>query len=135
MWNFSFLQSFAERESFSKSLVELHIDFSHYQFSMEKTNKSLLWDYFEKLPNGEGKCKTCKREIACTSGNTIGLGRHLLSHHVKLNKVLIYRVTFLTGPALKVLSAEDGKIPTKKVKVWVKTSYFICKIPLLSLFW
>ena len=29
----------------------------------------------------------------------------------------IYRVTFLTGPALKVLSVGDGKIPTKKVKV------------------
>ena len=28
---------------------------------MEKTNKSLLWDYFEKLPNGSGKCKTCKK--------------------------------------------------------------------------
>ena len=27
-----------------------------------------------------------------------------------------YRVVFLTGPALKVLSVEDGKIPTKKVK-------------------
>ena len=30
-----------------------------------------------------------------------------------------YRVTFLTGPALKVLSVGDGKIPTKKVKVRV----------------
>ena len=30
---------------------------------------------------------------------------------------LIYRVTFLTGPALKVLSVGYGKIPTKKVKV------------------
>ena len=28
-----------------------------------------------------------------------------------------YRVIFLTGPALKVLSVGDGKIPTKKVKV------------------
>ena len=26
---------------------------------------------------------------------------------------------FLTGPALKVLSVEDGKIPTKKVKAKV----------------
>ena len=26
----------------------------------------------------------------------------------------IYRVVFLTGPALKVLSVGDGKIPTKK---------------------
>ena len=42
---------------------------------------------------------------------------------------------FFTGSALKVLSVGDGKIPTKKVKVWVKTSYFLCEIPLLSLFW
>ena len=34
-----------------------------------------------------------------------------------------YRVVFLTGPALKVLSVEDGKIPTKKVKVHGK---FLC---------
>ena len=33
-----------------------------------------------------------------------------------------YRVFF--GPALKVLSVEDGKIPTRKVKVQVKTSHF-----------
>ena len=37
--------------------------------------------------------------------------------------VKIYRVVFLTGPALKVLSVEDGKIPTKKVKVHGK---FLC---------
>ena len=30
---------------------------------------------------------------------------------------------FFTGPALKVLSVEDGKIPTKKVKVHGK---FLC---------
>ena len=30
-----------------------------------------------------------------------------------------YRVVFLTGSALKVLSAGDGKIPNKKVKVRV----------------
>ena len=30
---------------------------------------------------------------------------------------IYYRVIFLTGPALKVLSVGDGKIPTKKVKV------------------
>ena len=46
-----------------------------------------------------------------------------------------YRVTFLTGPDLNVLSVGDDKIPTKIVKVWVKTSYFLCEIPLLSLFW
>ena len=84
------LQSFAERENYSKSLVECHTNFSQQQFSMEKTNKSLLWDFFEKLPNGAGKCKTCKKEIACTAGNTTGLGRHLSSHHGNLNKVLIY---------------------------------------------
>ena len=31
----------------------------------------------------------------------------------------LYRVTFLTGPALNVLSVGDGKIPTKKVKARV----------------
>ena len=41
---------------------------------------------------------------------------------------------FLTGSALKVLSVEDGKIPTKKVKVGVKTSHILCDIPSLSLF-
>ena len=41
---------------------------------------------------------------------------------------------FFTGSALKVLSVEDGKIPTKKVKVGVKTSHILCDIPLLSLF-
>ena len=30
---------------------------------------------------------------------------------------LFYRVIFLTGPALKVLSVGDGKNPTKKMKV------------------
>ena len=24
---------------------------------MEKSNKSLLWEYFERLPDGSGKCK------------------------------------------------------------------------------
>ena len=57
---------------------------------MEKSNKSLLWEYFEKLPDGSGRCKTCKKQIACTSGNTTGLGRHLTSFHGNLNKVLIY---------------------------------------------
>ena len=33
--------------------------------------------------------------------------------------VLLYRVIFLTGSALKVRSVGDGKIPTKKVKVRV----------------
>ena len=32
-------------------------------------------------------------------------------------KLATYRVVFMTGSALKVLSVEDGKIPTKKVKV------------------
>ena len=40
----------------------------------------------------------------------------------KVNALMVvyrYRVVFLTGPALKVLSVEDGKIPTNKVKVRV----------------
>ena len=36
-----------------------------------------------------------------------------------LVKKINYRVIFLTGPALKVLSVGDGKNPTKKVKVRV----------------
>ena len=52
---------------------------------MEKSNKSLLWEYFEKLPDGSGRCKTCKKQIACTSGNTTGLGRHLTSGGVPKN--------------------------------------------------
>ena len=51
-----------------------------------------------------------------------------------IEKLETYRVVFLTGSALKVLSVEDGKIPTKKVKVGVKTSHILCDIPLLSLF-
>ena len=47
----------------------------------------------------------------------------------------LYRVIFLNGPALKVLSVGDGKVPTKKVKVLVKFSHFLCDISLLSLFW
>ena len=44
-------------------------------------------------------------------------------------------MVFLTGSALKVLSVlRDGKIPTKKGKVRVKTSHFLCEMPLLSLF-
>ena len=62
---------------------------------MEKTNKSLLWAYFEKLPNGGGKCNTCKKEIACTAGNTTGLGRHLASQHSQLNKVWIFIEIYL----------------------------------------
>ena len=57
---------------------------------------------------------------------------HFMSHFIR---VQIQGGFFLTGSALKVLSAEDGKIPTKKVKVGVKTSHILCDIPLLSLFW
>ena len=63
---------------------------SHQQLLMEKaTNKSFLWDYYEKLPlpNGGAKCLTCKKEIAITSGNTTGLARHLESQHNQLYKV------------------------------------------------
>ena len=46
-----------------------------------------------------------------------------------------YRVFFSKGPALKVLSVGDSKIPTKKVKVLVRFSHLLSDIPLLSLFW
>ena len=32
-------------------------------------------------------------------------------------------------------SIGDGKVPTKKVKVLIKFSHFLCDIPLLSLLW
>ena len=102
-------KSFAKRENFSKNLVERHTNFSQQRFSMEKTNKSLLWDYFEKLPNGSGKCKTCKKEIACTAGNTTGLGRHLSSHHVNLNKVLRYLCGISSDFFLMFQELEDKK--------------------------
>ena len=49
-------------------------------------------------------------------------GKYVYYEIVPQNKILeqphvFYRVTFLTGPALNVLSVGDGKIPTKKVKV------------------
>ena len=63
-------------------------DIIHWQLLMEHTSKhSLVWDYFEKLPTGKASCKTCRKEVACTGGNTTGLGRHLDSHHKKLFKV------------------------------------------------
>ena len=49
-------------------------------------------------------------------------------------KITLYRVIFLTGPALKVRSVGDGKVPTKKVKVLLKFSHFLCDIPLLHFF-
>ena len=51
------------------------------------------------------------------------------------SQIPFYRVFFFTGSALKVLSVGDGKISTKKGKVRVKTSHFLCEMPLLSLFW
>ena len=50
-------------------------------------------------------------------------------HLSTLCKIIWKCVFFLTGSALKVLSVGDGKIPTKKMKVSVKTSYFLCEIP------
>ena len=47
---------------------------------------------------------------------TTGTPIIILAKPIQMN-TFIYRVTFLTGPALKVLSVGDGKIPTKKVKV------------------
>ena len=46
-------------------------------------------------------------------------------------QISIMQGVSLTGLAQKVLSVEDGKIPTKKVKV--QTSYFLCDTHLLSL--
>ena len=42
---------------------------------------------------------------------------------IKIDPIHIYRVVFFTGSALKVLSAGDGKIPNKKVKVRVCHRY------------
>ena len=50
-------------------------------------HQSLNWQYFERLPSGKAKCKTCCKEISCTGGNTSGLLRHLEAYHPKLVKV------------------------------------------------
>ena len=50
-------------------------------------HQSLNWQYFERLPSGKAKCKTCCKEISCTGGNTSGLLRHLEAYHPKLAKV------------------------------------------------
>ena len=54
---------------------------------------------------------TCRQLVLCME-EFVGI-------HNDASIALYYRVTFLTGPALKVLSVGDGKIPTKKVKVRV----------------
>ena len=43
----------------------------------------------------------------------------LIEHIGEFINLKSYRVFFLIGCALKVLSVRDGKIPTKKVKVRV----------------
>ena len=58
-------------------------------------SKILVWDYFEKLPNGKSSCKTCRKELPCTSGNTSSLGRHLNIYHQKLAKVCIILISVL----------------------------------------
>lgn len=43
--------------------------------------KSLVWDFFEKLPNTEfAKCLTCKNDVKCKN-NTSNLASHLKSKH------------------------------------------------------
>ena len=56
------------------------------------------------------------------------------SFNPKIFPVLQSSRVFFTNSALKVLSIEDGKIPTEKIKGQVKTSHFLCDTPLLSLF-
>ena len=50
-------------------------------------HQSLNWQYFERLESGKAKCRTCRKEISCTGGNTSGLLRHLEAYHPKLAKV------------------------------------------------
>ena len=38
---------------------------------MEKSNKSLLWEYFEKLPDGSDRCKTCKKQICGSAAKSL----------------------------------------------------------------
>ena len=68
----------------------MEIDIIRRQLFMEPTtptkHQSLVWEYFDKLPTGKARCRTCQKEIACTSGNTSGL-RHLDNHHRRLFKV------------------------------------------------
>ena len=53
------------------------------------------------------------------AGNTGFVQASLHLQYVDAQEMHTYRVFFFTGPALKVLSVEDDKIPTKKVKVRV----------------
>ena len=82
--------------------------------SAEKLNKCNLCDY--KI--------SVKRQINAASVTLhpirLAIWGHIWKTYMLKKKSdlhWIYRVTFLTGPALKVLSVGDGKIPTKKVKV------------------
>ena len=49
--------------------------------STPTSNKSLLWNHFDKTDTGKGKCRVCKKELATSGGNTTGLARHLETHH------------------------------------------------------
>ena len=51
----------------------------------QQHNRSLIWNYFEKLESGKAKCKQkdCGKELACSSGQTTSLARHLEAKHKK----------------------------------------------------
>jgi hypothetical protein len=54
---------------------------------------SVIWDFFGfeadkngfAIDNGKPQCRTCYKEIACKTGNTTNLFKHLLDHHPHLH--------------------------------------------------
>ena len=71
-------------------------------------HQSLNWQYFERLPSGKAKCKTCCKEISCTGGNTSGLLCHLEACHSKLAQVRIYLILDLLLHSLRSWTPGSG---------------------------
>ena len=71
-------------------------------------HQSLNWQYFERLPSGKAKCKTCCKEISCTGGNTSGLLCHLEACHSKLAQVRIYLILDFLLHSLRSWTPRSG---------------------------
>ena len=72
-------------------------------------HQSLNWQHFERLESGKAKCRTCRKEISCTGGNTSGLLRHLEALHPKLAQVRIYLILDLLLHSLRSWTPRSGK--------------------------
>ena len=89
-----------------------------------QTKGSLVWQYFERLESGKAKCKECGNELACSSGQTSSLARHLEAKHKK-----VY-VEYLEAKTLKDKEKEELKrkstsgsmhsLPVKQAKLAFK---------------